>query len=151
MRVSISEMTKTILLLSMLLVPGFAADLQDWKNLGELKAGDRVGLVQTDMKRVEGVFGAADDAGITVDGKTVAKDQVVRVYRRSGMSRATRTMIGAAVGVGVGALMAETVGRYLQNESNGPEKGVWYGVGIGAGAGLGALSGSGYKTVYQKR
>ncbi len=134
-----------------MLVPALGADLQDWKNLGELRPGDRVGMVQTDMKRVEGVFGAADDSGITVDGKRVAKDQVVRVYRRAGMSRATRTVIGAAVGVGVGALMAETVGRYLQNESNGPEKGVWYGVGVGAGAGVGALSGSGYKTVYQRR
>lgn len=131
----------------------FAADLKDWKNLDALKSGDRVGVVQSDMKRVEGSFGGVTDAGVVVDGQTVAKDRVVRVYRKKGMSRLTRTLIGAGIGLAAGAVIAETGGRRSENEGamfGGIERAAWYAVGIGAGAGVGAVSGSGYETIYRK-
>jgi hypothetical protein len=148
------NMKRMILSIVMLATAVVGAELNNWKNLDALKAGDKVGVVQTDMKRVEGVFGGSSDTGITVDGASVAKDKVVRVYRQGGMSRATRTLIGAAAGVAIGAIIAETAGRRFANEGNnfgGVPKGGWYAIGIGAGAGLGAASGNGYQTIYHRK
>lgn len=148
------NMKPVIVGLVMMAAAVFGADLSDWKNLDALKAGDSVGVVQADMKRVEGVFGGWSEAGITVDGAQVAKDQVMRVYRRGGMSRAMRTLIGAGAGLAIGAVIAETAGKRFGNEGSnfgGVARGGWYAIGLGAGAGLGAASGSGYQTVYQRR
>jgi hypothetical protein len=132
----------------------FAADTSQWSGVRELKKGDRVGVVQTDMKRVEGRFDhATDDAIILVADQTVtvAKDQVVRVYRRPRVNRGVRALIGAGIGAAAGGLSDGTLGAYLRNESHGPDPGVITAVGVGVGAGIGAASGGGYKTVYQKR
>jgi len=94
----------------------FGADLANWKNLDALKAGDRVGVIQGNQKRLEGRFEAVTDAGITVDSKTIAKDRVVRIYRPDGMNRGTRALIGAAVGAAVGVVITQTAGRRFANE-----------------------------------
>lgn len=137
-----------------LLLVLLSADLQDWKNLEVLKAGDRVGVVSTDMKKVEGLLRSVTENGIEVDGTVVAKDKVVRVYRPVGMSRTKRTLIGAGVGVAVGAVINGTFGRMFHNDGGnfgGINDAGWYAVSVGAGAGIGALSGSGYVTQYQRR
>jgi hypothetical protein len=143
-----------LLMITVMVATLSAADLSDWKNLDALKAGDRVGVVQSNMKRVEGVLGGVSESGVTVDGTLVAKGEVVRVYRRAGLSRLTRTLIGAGLGVGVGALISQTAGKRFENEGakfGGIEDAGWYAIGIGAGAGLGASTGSGYQTIYQRK
>jgi hypothetical protein len=127
-----------------------AADTSQWSGVRELKKGDRVGIVQTDMKRVEGRLDSASDDAITVDGVTVPKDRVVRVYRRPRMNRAVRVLIGAGIGAAAGGLVDGTFGAYLRNESHGPDAGLITGLSVAGGAGIGAASGGGYKTVYQR-
>jgi hypothetical protein len=148
------NMKRMMISIVMLATGVFGSDLSDWKSLDTLKSGDRVGVVQADLKRVEGTFSGSNDSGITVDGTSVPKDKVLRVYRQGGMSRAMRTLIGAAAGVAIGAVIAETAGKRFENEGNnfgGVAKGGWYAIGIGAGAGLGAASGNGYQTIYQRK
>ena len=132
----------------------WAADPSDWKNLEVLKAGDKVGIVQMNQKRVVSWFEGVSDAGISVEGATVAKDQVARVYRPAGMSRTMRVLIGAGVGLAVGVVLTQTIRRRFENDGGKfggiPNEG-WYPICVGAGAGLGAVSGSGYVTVYQRR
>jgi hypothetical protein len=129
----------------------FAADTTQWAGIKELKKGDRVGVVQSDMKRIEGRFESASDDAIIVDGFTLAKDKVVRVYRRPRMNRAVRAVIGAGIGAAAGGLADGTLGAYLRNEGHGPDAGVITAIGAGTFAGIGAVSGGGYKTVYQRR
>ncbi|MCX6610745.1 MAG: hypothetical protein NTW74_07815, partial [Acidobacteria bacterium] len=112
------------------------------------------GIVQMNQKRVLGRFEGVSDAGISVDGATVAKDQVARVYRPAGMSRTKRILVGAGVGLAVGVVLTQTIGKRFENDGGNfggiPNEG-WYPICIGAGAGLGALTGNGYVTVYQRR
>jgi len=129
----------------------YAADNSDWKAVRELHKGDRVGLIQTDMKRVEGRFESASDDAITVDGVTVTKDHVVRVYHRPLMNRAVRAVVFGAIGAAAGGAVDGTFGAYLRNESHGPDPGLITGLTAAAGAGVGAVSGGGYKTVYRRR
>jgi hypothetical protein len=127
------------------------ADSSQWSAVRDLKKGDRVGLVQSDMKRVEGRFDGASDDAITVDGNTVSKDRVVRVYRRPGMNRVVRAVVGAGIGAAAGAVADGTAGTRFRNEGTGPALGLITGLSAAGGAGIGAASGGGYKTVYQRK
>jgi hypothetical protein len=128
----------------------FAGDISQWSGVRELKKGDRVGVVQADMKRIEGRLDSATDEGITVDGVALSKDRVVRVYRRPKLNRGVRAAVGAAIGVAAGGVVDGTFGQYLRNEGHGPDAGLITGLTGAAGAGVGAASGGGYKTVYQR-
>src|SRR5215831_2313901 len=127
-----------------------AADTSQWSGVRELKKGDRVGVVQSDMKRVEGRFENSTDDTITIEGVTITKDRVVRVYRRPRMNRGVRAAVGAAIGVAAGGVVDGTFGQYLRNEGHGPDAGMITGLTGAAGAGIGAASGGSYRTVYRK-
>ena len=135
-------------------LPAFAADTAQWANLRELKKGERIGIVQADMKRIEGRFDSASDATLTIvsdQAVTLSKDQVVRVYRRPRLNRIARTLLGAGIGAAGGGVVDGTFGAYLRNESHGPDPGAITGLSAAAGAGIGAATGGGYRTVYQRR
>jgi len=126
-----------------------AADNAQWSSVQSIHRGERIGLIQSDMKRVEGRFEGATDQGITIDSTTIAKDNVVRVYQRPHVNRLTRTLIGAGVGLAAGAIINGTVGTRFTNEGS-DITGLAIGGGTAVGAGIGALSGGGYHTVYRK-
>lgn len=141
------------ILVAMMAVPAFAWDDRTWDNLATLKPGDRIGAIQSDLKRVEGRFAGFSDSGISIRGDqmaTVAKEKVVRVYRRPRTRRSLRVVIGAAIGTGAGVLLNQTAGTRFRNEGQDVPSGAWIAGAAGIGAGIGALSGGGYRTVYQR-
>ncbi len=148
----------SIALSIILAAPAFAADLSQWNNLRALQRGDRIRIVQTNQTALEGRFDSVNDAAITIEtsGPTrIAKSDVMRVLRRKGMSRKKRTLIGAAVGIGGGAIAAAALGASSNNEGwfAGPAGGIMTVITVGGGAlvgtTIGAFSGGGYKTVYR--
>ena len=123
-----------------------------WEDVVALHKGDRVGVVQSDKKRIEGRFDSATGSTITLEEngaiQSLSRDQVVRVYARPKVNRVARIAIGAAIGAAGGLALDVSVGQRFRNE--GKEiVGALYGVSIGAGAAIGAVSGGGYKTLYQ--
>jgi hypothetical protein len=127
-----------------------AADPSQWSAIRELKHGDRVGVIQTDMKRIEGRFDSATDDAITVDGVSVPKDRVVRVYRRPKLNRVARIVIGGALGAAAGGVVDGTFGTYLRNEAHGPGAGAITAISAGVGAAIGAGTGGSNHTIYRK-
>ena len=90
-----------LMLAAALAGPALGADNSAWSNLTTLKPGTRIGIIQADMKRVEGNFAGFTEAGISVrtDRQIILrKEEVVRVYRRPRASRPIRAAIGAAIG-----------------------------------------------------
>ncbi len=146
----------TVLLLSATLQIALAQDpKQDaqWTNVQALRKGDRVGVIQSNQKRVEGTFDSATADRITLQADqqiTVEKSDVVRVYRPARHSRVFGLVVGGAIGVAGGAVVDGTVGQYLRNEHPGPAQGVITAIGGGAGAGIGAAVTGGYRTVYRR-
>jgi hypothetical protein len=139
---------------ALIALPASAADSGLWTNLESLRPGDRIGVIQTNQRRIEGKFQSASDSEITLDtgGKvSVQKTDVVRVYRK-GMSRTKKILIGTAAGLAAGGAIAAGVYQGSSNEgffSNGAATWLTVASGAGVGAGIGALTGSGYRTVYR--
>lgn len=134
------------------------ADAGDWANVEALRRGDRIGIVQADQKRVEGRLESASGSAIVLQdsGASIGRENVVRVYRL-GMSKKKRMLIGAAIGLGAGAVVAATVSQRLNNEgvfsgsSGGAVAAGTVAGSAGIGLAIGGLSGSGQHTVYQRK
>lgn len=73
-------MIAPVALLISFALPVFAAHVSQWGNVQSLRPGDRVGIIQSDQKRVEGNFHNATEEGITIKTDqeiTVAKTNVI--------------------------------------------------------------------------
>jgi len=142
------------LLASVMTAPAAARDDANWNSLKTLKPGQEIRVVQADGKRTEGTFAGFSDAALSVRTDrivAVAKDSVVRVYRKPRLSRSVRTVLGAGIGVAFGAVLNATIGQYLRNEAHDTSAAVWIGAGAAAGAGIGAASGGSERIVYRRR
>ena len=142
-----------LILAAALAGPALAAGNSSWTNLSTLKPGTRIGIIQSDMKRVEGLFEGFTESGISLRTDreiTLRKEEVVRVYRRPRVNRPIRIAAGAAIGAVGGVILSRTAGTRFRNEGQDISDGAFIGGGVGIGAGIGALSGGGYRTVYQR-
>ena len=143
-------MLTTKLTTFLLLISGtaFAADTNQWSNLQTLHAGDRVGIIQSNQKRVEGRFTHVGDSEITIGAGgeiTLPQNQVVRVYKRPRLTRSKWVLVGAGLGLIGGAIINATVGERFRNEGGDITAGAMLG-----GAGIAALSGGADKTIYRR-
>jgi hypothetical protein len=146
-----------IILAALLALPAFAGDAGQWANLSELRHGQRIGVVQADLKRVEGRFEAFTEAAIflrpnheNVREIVVPKENIARVYRRPRTNRGIRALIGGAIGAIAGIVLTGTVGDRFRNEGLDVPAGAWIAGGTAIGAGIGALTGGSYHTIYQR-
>jgi hypothetical protein len=143
-----TKLTSALFLIS---CTAIAADTTQWSNLQTLHPGDRIGIIQSNQKRVEGRFTRAGDSEITIDAGgeiTLIQNQVVRVYKRPRLTRSKWALVGAGIGLAAGAIVNATAGERFRNEGRDIAAAALLG-GAGLGAGIAALSGGGYKTVYQ--
>lgn len=149
----IKQPLAAMLLAAVLAAPAAGRDDANWNNLRTLKSGQPIGIIQSDGKRTEGKFAGVSDSAISIltdQAVNLPKESVARVYRRPRLNRGLRTLIGAGIGVAVGAVLNGTIGQYLRNEAHGTSPAVWIGVSGGIGAGIGAASGGGQHTVYRR-
>jgi hypothetical protein len=131
-----------------------AEDTGQWSNVQALRKGDRIGVIQSNQKSVEGRFENATDVRITLQADreiSLEKSEVVRVYRRPRHGRVFGAVVGGVIGVAAGGIMDGTVGQRFRNEGDSPAKGVLTAAGAGIGAGIGAASTGWYHTVYQRK
>jgi hypothetical protein len=146
------------LIMAAFAAPGWCTGKGDWTNVYALHRGNRIGVVHTDHKVLEGRFEGATGSTLVLEGHgfiSVEKDRIVRVYK-IGMSRKKRIVIGAAVGLAAGAVAAATISKRLNNEGffAGPGGGAGAVAAIAGGGGIGiaigSLSGNGQTTIYRK-
>jgi len=149
----LKRLSASAILTAIFTLPALAGDRSLWSNLSDLKPGDQIGIIRAGQKRIEGKFRGFSDSTISVAAGqviTLPKQDVVRVYRRPRINRVKRALIGAAIGVAAGALLTNTAGDRFRNEGQNPPAGLWIGGAAGVGAGIGAISGGGYRTVYER-
>jgi hypothetical protein len=137
-------------LLAMMLLTAGVLGAQDWSGVQALHKGDRIGVIQANQKRVEGRFESATDSRITLEGISLEKADVVRVYQPARHGRVFGAVVGGAIGVACGGIADGTLGQYLRNEQGGPSKGAMTAAGAGVGVGIGVAVTGGYRTVYRR-
>jgi len=135
---------------------GLPASAQPWEAIRELKPGDHVKVREAGGQEHSGAFRAVSANAITLaEGKgevAIAKVKVRTVKVRASSRRVRNLLIGAAIGVAIGATADNTLGAYFRNESGQTEaaRAVTYIAPIAIFAGIGAAL-PGYRTVYKAR
>jgi hypothetical protein len=102
--------------LLMMFLCAILLDAQDpWLQVQAIPAGHRV-RVETVTQRQTGHVVSISDDSIRLDSTSVPRSEITRVYAQSASHRKRNTIIGAAIGVGIGIAMYATLGRLLGNE-----------------------------------
>ena len=146
----------TLILGFVAFAPGNAAEPKrsqtNWDNLKELRAGQKIEVVDSSLKTLKGTFISVSDADISLRAgkseESVSRANVVRVSVRDTSHRTRNMLLGAAIGGGIA--IAATIVPLAANSNEGNGCGVCIAgiaAGFGAGTALGAIPGN--RTVYR--
>ncbi len=140
--------------------PQAAADETGWSNLQQLRVGQRIEVVQMNLKSLQGTFLRFSEGVISLRVKkqevAVQREDVFRVSLREKSKRLRNALIGLAIGAGAGVAAAEISVRTDQPIARfrGEYRSIAYTVlvpvGLGVGAGIGAAF-PGYQTIYRAK
>ncbi len=127
-----------------------------WDNLNRLQAGQKIKLVQMDLKSLKGQFLGFTDEMISLrikkDEVAVPREDVLRVSLRGKGKRGKSALVGAGLGAVLGAISGAAVGAdFNEAGETGVSMLVFTPIGAGVGAAVGAavpfiLS---YQTIYR--
>ncbi len=130
-----------------------------WENLQQVRVGQKIEVVDTNLKKYKGTFLSFSDEAISLRVKKqevgVQREDVFRVSLREKSKRLRNALIGLAIGAGAGVAAAEISIR-ASEPGFFPERAFWQipyavlvSVGIAVGAGIGAAFPPGYQTIYR--
>ena len=128
-----------------------------WDNLNHLRAGQKIQVVQMDMKSLKGNFLGLTDEMISLrvkrDEVVVPREDVFRVSFRGKPKRLQNSLIFAGVGALVGAISGAAVGAgFHEAGETGVFMLVFTPIGAGVGAAVGAAAPLGnHETVYRAK
>jgi hypothetical protein len=126
-----------------------------WTKVAALKPGEVV-RVHTPSTQYEGTLLSVSDheimlRGSAADPVTVRRVDVEQVYVRGRSHRLRNTIIGSAIGIGIGAVIFGTLGSWFRNEGvENTEYMLVAPIAIGTGIGA-ALPSGGMKKIYDAR
>jgi len=145
----------TLVLLASLLSSGMAMagtrDPASWDNLKQLRAGEKIEVIDQTLKSFRANFVSVSDEAISLQSKdesfTVDRADVLRVSLRDSGRRKRWMLLGAAIGAGAALAITAPLAPHVGG-SNGLAVvgGVTWGA---AGVGLAAGSTMGYRIVYR--
>ncbi len=128
-----------------------------WENLQQVRVGQRIEVVDTNLKKLKGTFVSFSEEAISL---RVKKDEVgvprVNVLRVSSLDRSKRKrniLLGLAIGAGGGMLagagVASAVVGFDEGQGSKPGATIVGFVAAGAAAGVAVGASSGYQTSYR--
>ncbi len=128
-----------------------------WDNLNRLQAGQKIQVVQMDMKSLKGRFIVVSEEAISL---RIKKDEVgvprVNVLRVSSLDRSKRKrniLLGLAIGAGGGMLagagVASAAVGFDEGQGSNPAATIVGFLAAGADAGVAVGASSGYRTIYR--
>jgi len=135
--------------------------ISDWNNLQQLRVGQKIEVVDTNLKKHKGTFLSFSDEAISLRVKkqevAVQREDVFRVSLRKKSKRLRNALIGMAIGAGAGVAAAEISIR-ASEPGFFSERDFWQvpyvvlvSAGIAVGAGVGATFPPGYQTIYRAK
>jgi hypothetical protein len=122
-----------------------------WDNLKQLQAGQKIEVVDMNLKSLKGRLVGVSDTAISIrtdkEEAAVERANVMRVSARGG-KRGRNALIGLAVGAAAGAAIGGAQGRKTLSLSKGEEVGLDILAFAGIGAGIGSAF-PGSRTIYR--
>jgi len=121
-------------------------ELASWENLRQLSSGQKIQVVQKDMKSWTGSFAGVSDESVSLKvrhaAKAVSRADVLRVSRPGGR-RLRNALIGAAIGGGAGVAAGAAAFGCRKNSfvpciGRGAAAAIIGGTGVVIGGGVGA-------------
>ena len=149
-------MSRNAITVLLLLCAGLSLEAQSWDTLRALKPGDHIKVIDSAAATHTGVFSAfsVDAISLTTGAGELAieRARVHRIQVRSGSRRSRNALIGAAIGVALGATVDLTLGAYFRNEvgETSGARAITYVAPITVFGSLGAAFPA-YRTVYRAR
>jgi hypothetical protein len=141
--------------------PQAAADETGWSNLQQLRVGQKIEVVDTNLKKHKGTFLSFSDEAISLrvgkDEVGVQRPNVLRVSLREKSKRLRNALIGMAIGAGAGVAAVEICAQAssglspcLGQDFRATAYAILVPVGGAVGAGIGAAF-PGYQTIYRAK
>ena len=131
--------------------------ISDWNNLQQLRVGDKVEVVRTDLSKHKGTFLSFSDEAISLrigkDEVGVQRPKVFRVSVREHSKRLRNTLIGLGIGAAAGAVVGVAAVAGKPRQAGERRLSVVIGTLIGSGVGtvVGAALSPGYQTIYRAK
>jgi hypothetical protein len=128
--------------------------ISDWNNLQQLRVGQKIEVVDTNLKKLKGTFLSFSDEAISLrigkDEVGVQRPKVFRVSAREHSKRLRNTFIGLGIGAAAGAVVgaAAVAGKPRQAGERRLSMVIGTLIGSGVGTVVGAAF-SGYQTIYR--
>lgn len=123
----------------------------NWEALRALRVGQKIVVVDMDLKTYHGTFVAYTEEAISLrtdsGDRGIERAHVLRVSDREHSKRLRNTLLGAAIGAGAALAVGAIVDESFSDETN-IAKTIFTPIGAGAGAAVGAAF-AGYKTTYR--
>lgn len=143
-------------LMFLLILPAVAQTQKpenNWANLNSLQVGQKVEVVDMDLKTHKGTFLAYSDESLSIRTKKgdvgIERSRVLRVSNREHSKRLRNSLIGAAIGAGVGLAIGAVADRgFTESGEENTMKKMLTPMVAGAGAGIGVAVAS-FETVYR--
>ena len=124
-----------------------------WENLNQLRVGQKVEVVDTNLKKHKGTFLSFSEEAISFrvgkDEVGVQRPNVFRVSSGEHSKRLRNVLIGLAIGGAAGLAIGAAVDSSFRQETH-ISKAIITPIGIGAGAAMGAAI-PGYQTIYRAK
>ncbi len=149
----------SVLLLSLCSMSLHGADTPegDWGNLNQLRAGQQLQVVRRNLNSQDGKFLRFSEQSISLrvnnDEVSVAREEVLRITLRGGHRRLRGALVGMLIGAGVGlAVGAVQDSKYNCSDPSNDycyHKTAGVVLGLGAGAAVGAAALPRYRTIYR--
>ncbi len=136
--------------------PPAEPSISDWNNLQQLRVGDKVEVVRTDLSKLKGRFLSFSDEAISLrvgkDEVGVQRPNVFRVSSREHSKRLRNTLIGLGIGAAAGAVVgaAAVAGKPRQ----AGERRLSMVIGTLIGSGVGTVVGAAFpalQTIYRAK
>ena len=136
--------------------PSTEPGISDWNNLQQLRVGQKIEVVDTNLKKLKGTFLSFSDEAISLrvgkDEVGVQRPKVFRVSAREHSKRLRNTLIGLGIGAAAGAVVgaAAVAGKPRQ----AGERRLSMVIGTLIGSGVGTVVGAafpGYQTIYRAK
>lgn len=144
----------SLVLLAFLPALGFAQVAENsWDNLQQLRVGQRIRVVERNMKTRNGTFLSYSEDAISLrvgsDNIGIRRENVVRVSNREQSKRVRNAVIGAVGGAALGAVVGWSVGGHSGHVGDRGKITAGTTIGLGVvGAAIGASVAS-YQTIYR--